>query len=446
MKHLVLSGLLIAAICALPAQAEISYTDILADPDNPSLNQQFARERLAAGDAKAALAAVERVLVAEPTNLGARLFRAEVLAALGADLQAEGELRALAGLPLPDATKQRVRQLRARIEKRKKRLSFQTNLSLGYTENDNAGNWPSDNTVLLNGEPLPTSGTNAYELTLIDGTASSAPVEDDALSQAFAVTGRYDLGSENWRSVFVSTGLNSNNGGDSGFLDGETGNFSAGLVYKHRRFTVIPRLSHAQIDNDYEQRLGNYAIHGGSLMTQYQAGSRNRITLSVGQTNLRFEGDKKSNNTDTLSGSFGWESQVGRRLVVNLGSFYQDVDARANADLDKKLSGANLSLRLAVARGQFLTIGGSSVETEHDNFYSQSFNPASETAQNGTTREDDITGSNISYLLMGNALSPTLRNVFFSLNHQNTEIDSNIVGFSQERSVLSVRVNFTYAF
>ena len=55
-----------------PAYADITYAEILADPDNPALNQQFARERLATGDAKAALAAVERVLVAEPTNLSAR--------------------------------------------------------------------------------------------------------------------------------------------------------------------------------------------------------------------------------------------------------------------------------------------------------------------------------------------------------------------------------------
>ena len=74
---------------------EISYADILADPDNAKLNEKFAQQRLAQGDAKAALAAVERVLVSDPTNLGARLFRAEILAALGADLQALGELRAL---------------------------------------------------------------------------------------------------------------------------------------------------------------------------------------------------------------------------------------------------------------------------------------------------------------------------------------------------------------
>ena len=229
-------------------------------------------------------------------------------------------------------------------------------------------------------------------------------------------------------------------------MDGETSNFATGLVYKNRRFTITPRLTHARIENDYDDRLGNYAIHGASLTTQYQAGSKNRITLSLGQTNLRFDGDKKSNNTDTLSGSFGWESRLGNRLTVNLGGFYQDVDARANGDLDKKLSGNSLGLRLAVLRGQFLTLSGSSIETEHDNVYSQSFNPATQTAADGSKREDEITSTNISYLLLGSALSPKLSNLFFTLNHQASETESNTVGFSQERNVLSARVNFSYRF
>lgn len=446
MRRLLSFSVLAVGLSALPAQAEVSYADILADPDNPALNQQFARERLAGGDAKAALAAVERVLVAEPSNLGARLFRAEVLAALGADLQAEGELRALSALPLPADIKARVEAMQARIAQRRKRFTTQVNLSVGYTENDNATNWPSDNTVLLNGEQVATTGENAYEIVLIDGTETSEPVKDDTLNSALSLSSSYDLGGENWRSVFASASVNANSGGDSGYMDGETSSFATGLVYKNRRFTVTPRLTHANVENDYEDRLGSYGIHGASLTTQYQAGSKNRITLSVGQTNLRFEGDKKSNNTDTLSGSFGWESRLGNRLTVNIGSFYQDVDARANTDLDKKLSGTSLGLRLAVLRGQFLTLSGSSVETEHDNIYSQSYDPQSETVADGSKREDDITSTNISYLLLGSALSPKLSNVFFTLNHQASETESNLIGFSQERNVLSARINLSYRF
>ncbi|MCH1541917.1 MAG: hypothetical protein L7U45_02550, partial [Alphaproteobacteria bacterium] len=172
MKHFMRFASLAAVttVLAYPAQAEISYADILADPDNPALNQQFANERLAGGNAKAALAAVERVLVAEPTNFGARLFRAEVLVALGADLQAEGELRALAALPLPSDVKRRVKKLRDRLNDRQRRFSARLNLALGFMENDNAASWPEDNTILLNGTTVDSDGANRYSLPRLDGS------------------------------------------------------------------------------------------------------------------------------------------------------------------------------------------------------------------------------------------------------------------------------------
>ena len=449
MKRLMHYSILATALSVLPAQAEISYADILTDPDNPALNQQFARERLAGGDAKAALAAVERILVAEPTNLAARLFRAEILAALGADLQAEGELRALAALPLPADIKARVKKLRSNIAQRQQRVSFQANLSLGYSENDNATNWPSDNTVLLNGDAVATIGDNAYEIVLIDGTVTAEPVKDDTLNSMISLSGSYDLGGENWRSVFLSSAMNRSDGGDSGYLDGDTSNFTAGLVYKNRRLTITPRLSHAVVENDYETRLGHYAIHGASVTTQYQAGSRNLVTLSFGHTNLRFDGDKKRNDTDTLSGSFAWESTLSKRFSATLAGFYQNVDARGNRDLDKTVFGSSLSLRVGLVRGQFLTLSASAMESEHDNVYSQSYRRAqqdSETEADGDIREDDISGSTVSYLLLGGALSPKLNNVFFTLNHQSNETDSNIIGFSQERNIVSARVNYSYRF
>ena len=89
------------------------------------------------------------------------------------------------------------------------------------------------------------------------------------------------------------------------------------------------------------------------------------------------------------------------------------------------------------------------MESEHDNVYSQSYRRAqqdSETEADGDIREDDISGSTVSYLLLGGALSPKLNNVFFTLNHQSNETDSNIIGFSQERNIVSARVNYSYRF
>jgi hypothetical protein len=48
--------------------------------------------------------------------------------------------------------------------------------------------------------------------------------------------------------------------------------------------------------------------------------------------------------------------------------------------------------------------------------------------------------------LLGSAFSPLLNHVFFKLGYQSSETRSNTIGFSQERVILSARVNFGYHF
>lgn len=93
-----------------------------------------------------------------------------------------------------------------------------------------------------------------------------------------------------------------------------------------------------------------------------------------------------------------------------------------------------------------MTLGGSVMTTEHGNVYSQSYDAASENAAQGKIREDDITGLHVSYLLLGSALSPKLQNLFLTLTHQANETDSNTIGFSQERDVNALRINYAYRF
>ena len=117
-KSLLFAALFFGA--TFSAHANVSYSDILADPDNVELNQKYAVEQLEAGNAKGALAAIERVLAARPTDLGARLFRARILMALGSDLQADSELQALAKLPLPEAQASMVANMREQIASRRR--------------------------------------------------------------------------------------------------------------------------------------------------------------------------------------------------------------------------------------------------------------------------------------------------------------------------------------
>ena len=102
---------------ALPeAQAAISYRQILADPDNPALNRQYAKEQLAAGNAKAALAALERVLVRQPTDIETR-FAPVCWPRLAAPCRPA--MNCGRWLPCPAAARQRaIKQLREQLRRK----------------------------------------------------------------------------------------------------------------------------------------------------------------------------------------------------------------------------------------------------------------------------------------------------------------------------------------
>jgi len=119
--------------------AEISYLEILRNPDDINLNRQYALERIQAQDIKPALSAIERVIQAAPLDLGARLIRAQILISLGDYALAQSELELLARLKLPPEQTDLVTQLLQESRNAKKRLFISGQLNHSLSFNDNVG-------------------------------------------------------------------------------------------------------------------------------------------------------------------------------------------------------------------------------------------------------------------------------------------------------------------
>ena len=78
------AGLLISAAWGLAVvtagtAAAQDFDAVLAAPDDPDLNLEFARRAADAGDLNGAAGALERVLIADPNRHGARLMYAVIL-------------------------------------------------------------------------------------------------------------------------------------------------------------------------------------------------------------------------------------------------------------------------------------------------------------------------------------------------------------------------------
>ena len=360
----------------------------------------------------------------------------------GADLQAKGELEALAALPLPENINKRVASPRERISQRAKKVNTQLNLAIGFLQDDNATGWPGDNTILQQGNPE----QGYYQEGFGAEPDITSQTKDSAISQTAALTTTYDLGSETWREASVSASYSSNGESDTKYLDNQMTALGLGLTYKRGNLTLTPRASAVQIENDFVDRLGNYDILATSLGGHYQVSPQRRLTASLGQTRLSFEGTKDSNDTKTLSGSVGYEMAFAGSYLLNAGLFGQDLDSVKNTDLDKKLAGVNLSLRKGVKLGQFVTLSGAYSQSQYDNVYSQSYNPQSQTIGDGTKREDDTSSVSLSYLVLGSALSPKLANVFFTASYTHKKTTFNIVGFGQARDIANLNANYILRF
>lgn len=145
---------------------------------------------------------------------------------------------------------------------------------------------------------------------------------------------------------------------------------------------------------------------------------------------------------------------LGANAVMRIDEFVYDPNDAGRSSLSTSIKqgafrfvSGQIGLRVPTLRGHFLSLNGSYLESEHDNNYSQSYNPSEGgQAEDGTQREDETTGFGVSYTVLGASLHPTLANVFFTAISQNNETESNLTGFSTARHVTSFRVNYAYSF
>ena len=139
------AGLVISAVAGLtiatvePAMAQ-DFDAVLAAPDDPELNLEFARRAADAGDLNGAAGALERVLITDPNRHGARLFYVAILYRLD-DLQgARDQLALLEGVTLTGLQRAEADRYRARIERSRSTTRIGGSLSAGLTyEEDAAG-------------------------------------------------------------------------------------------------------------------------------------------------------------------------------------------------------------------------------------------------------------------------------------------------------------------
>ena len=127
-----LIGLLIAGVAPLQAVAQS------ATPDDTVIKteRRAAQQALASGNRVEALRRIEIVVRADPSDLSARFFRAQLLVSMGRGEEIRDEIELLTMLRLPESEIRKARALLAKIDKKEKRLNgkVKVRVQTGYAD------------------------------------------------------------------------------------------------------------------------------------------------------------------------------------------------------------------------------------------------------------------------------------------------------------------------
>jgi len=212
MKKLVIALASVAALNAAPVWAEISYDQILMDPDNVELNRAYALERIQARDIKPALSAIERVIHANPLDLGARLIRAQILIYLGDFALARGELEVLSKLKIPDTQAAMVDELLTQAQQADNPLAVAGYLGFGISNDSNIGGHTDSGLI------ADKNGATAGN-TFTDSEGRTSRTSDTFNTVRAGINLVYDLGTQTRDDIYLKLRAAKSNGQDSDIKD-----------------------------------------------------------------------------------------------------------------------------------------------------------------------------------------------------------------------------------
>ncbi|MEX3010991.1 tetratricopeptide repeat protein [Hoeflea sp. TYP-13] len=134
---------------------DVTYDEVLANPDDLKLNYLYAQQQVIKGDLEQASAALERVLLLQPNWDTARLFYALVLYRLDDMEGAKRELTILSDRPLGPSQAREVKKYLALASSKSKTTRISGRVSTGFRVDSNPDLTTSSQND-LNGDPLDT--------------------------------------------------------------------------------------------------------------------------------------------------------------------------------------------------------------------------------------------------------------------------------------------------
>ena len=442
---LVLALAMALAAMAPSARADVSWLDLLSDPDNASLNRQFVAERLAEGDMPAALSAIERLLILRPTDIPFRILRAEILVNLGNDTLARGELEALARLPLLPSQKDRVERLQDAIDSRGKRWRTTASLSLGVRGSDNANNYPSSGLLDFKLSAATPASTRQYESF---GGATKSMYEVAGVASTVVAT-TYEMPNQDRDSLTAGISHAETRGQDYEYLTSSTTTAFAGASLRVGDISMRPTLRLTEMHNRTDS---SSTIASASLTTGYGLPFKIQSHATAEYSIVNRIPSRKfstANQNDGHSRSF--KLGLSRSILSRL-TLFGEASYTSFNPMETRFAAATIPYTQAKAnqnRRQIGTVGVLFTATPHIRVRASVIASDSKYLNIDPTskkyRRDTQTRSTIGMQIAGQAVNRKLEKFSLGISASKTRNESNIRQYDYRRSDASLTVNYQLA-
>ena len=249
-----------------------------------------------------ALDLISQVVIARPTDLSARFFRAQILVSLGRGVEIREELVLMASLNLPAEDKKRALELVKVIDKQGSRISGKASIKLAMGYTDNANSWPE------NGQ---TTGETGVISPLTDMYDKFKPISDEFLEGSVSVFGDYKLTEAgDWKVPFRFSASNKE-ASDTVNLDSKYFSAKGGISKEFDTGTSLKaNIGKTIIDrvNDYDGNVVNtdldvmsYDLEIGQKYGEYQTAIKYASSESDASKTSSADLYDATTNTTTLS-------------------------------------------------------------------------------------------------------------------------------------------------
>ena len=410
----------------------VEFSDILNDPDNIELNEQFAKQRIIKGDLSAALSAVERVLIQVPMNVPFRLLRAELLINLGNDSLAHNELVGLKKLPTSSDQKLMINRLLLSIKDRASLSKNKISIGFGVVGSNNTNTYPSAGLLeFVAGEVSSTNTYNSYG-------GQDFQVSDRAGQTTLSFTNEYDLANQNNDVLISSVSARLLSGSKADYLDSMSTSINLGLSANRFGINWMPRVSYSKIKADNSASLTMKSFH---LNGYAPINNRASANFKLEKTFLDYTNDTNFTNATQNDGqlkniALGFNYALQSNLIASInhsqGKFDPDSSQFNTDSLAYFSSIANERETKSTTRALVYRLTkGSRIQLSHTKSIAKHKNkdPTSLKIQ-----DDSKSIKSITFVQSGREVSELLKNWQFSMNVRRSINDSNIMQFDYKRN------------